>query len=165
MRDLSTNEKFDTSETTTGIPHFCSNSPETFRTSRYGLNHWTSPQPRIRCNPHHRRSWMLACSHLSSLSYDNYRPSNCSKIFATPLSLVWITRQDYIGPRPAIYIALWTSVDTRVGDSAKQIDSPSSPNRWSYGMNKSMGGAIPASHPCESTRVEYLVNRGHGSTQ
>ena len=143
MRDLSTNEKFDTLETTTGIPHFCSNSPEAFRTSRYGLNYWTSPQPRIRCNPHHRRSWMLVCSHLSSLSYDNYRPSNYSKIFVTPLSLVWITRQDYFGPRPVIYIALWEGIDTRIENSAKHIDSLSSPNRRSYGTNESMGEAIP----------------------
>ena len=165
MRDLSTNEELYLSKEATSVPHFCPNKSKTLRTSRYGFNYRSTHQPRLRCYPHDSRPWMFTSSNIPPMSHNNYWTTNCPKILATPLPLVWITRQDYFGSRPVIYIALWKGIDTRIGDPAKHINSLSSPNRRSYGTNEPMGGAIPAPHPCKSTRLEYLVTHGHGSTQ
>ena len=162
---MPTDEKSDTLQTTTSIPHFSPNKSSTICASSYGSNHWITYEPRIRCNSYHCRSWMLMSGFIPSLPHNNHRSSNCPKISATLVPLVWITRQNNFGSRSPVHITLWQSIDTRAGHSAEYFHGIPSSDRWSHGAHKSMGRAISASHTSQPERLEYLVTCGNSGTQ
>ena len=161
MCDLPTNEESDTSKATTCIPHFRSHKPKTFCTGRHGFNHWTTNQSRIWCHTYDRQPWMLACSNISSLPYDDNRSSDCPKISTTLISLVRTTRQNNFRSRPLVYIAFRQSIGARTGNLTKYIDSIPPSDRQTHWVHKSMGRTISATHTSKPTRLEYMTTCGN----
>ena len=106
MHDMSTNEEPNLSKMTTHISYFSPYQPETICTSGHGFNHWTSHQLRIWCNSHNSQPWMFKSSTLFSLPYNNYWSTNCSEIPATPVPLVWTTREDHFWSWPPVHFIL-----------------------------------------------------------